>query len=62
MFLKAIEEETNHTEDEDEDEDEDITIIAKKIRKLLQYRRNDKNKAHRKLEYFRKAKSDKPLI
>ena len=60
MSLKAIEEETNHTEDEDEDED--ITVIAKKIRKLLQYRRNDKNKAHRKLEYFRKAKSEKPLI
>ena len=44
------------------DEDEDRTVITKKIRKLLQYKKNDKNKSHRKFEYFRKAKSEKPLI
>ena len=64
MALKAIEQESDDSKDEDEDKDEDeeLTFIAKKIRKLLQYRKNDKNKAHRKFESFRKDKSEKPLI
>ena len=72
MTVKGIEEESDDFEDEDEDEDkdededehedEDLTFTAKKIRKLLQYRKKDKNKALRKSKSFRKGKSKKPLI
>ena len=64
MALKGIEEESDDfkDEDKDEDEDEDLTFIAKKIRKLLQYRKKDKNKTSRKSESFRKGKSENPLI
>ena len=60
MALKGIEEEIDDSEDEDEDED--LTFIANKIIKLLQYRKNDKNKALRKSESSRKGKNEKPLI
>ena len=64
MALKGIEEESDDSEDKDEDEDEnkDLTFIAKKIRKLLQYKKKDKNKAPRKSKSFRKGKSEKSLI
>jgi len=62
MFLKTIKEESGDFEDEYEDEDEDITFIARKIRKLLQFRKNDKSKAPRKFESFRKGKSEKAPI
>ena len=44
VALKGIVEESDDSKDEDEDEDEDkdLTFIAKKIRKLLQYRKKDK--------------------
>ena len=50
MALKGIEEESDDfkDKDEDEEEDKDLTFIAKKIRKLLQYRKKDKIKAPRK--------------
>ena len=50
MALKGIEEESDDfkDKDEDEEEDKDLTFTAKKIRKLLQYRKKDKNKAPRK--------------
>ena len=44
MFLKTIKEESGDSKDKYEDEDEDITFIARKIRKLLQFRKNDKRK------------------
>ena len=61
MALKDIEEESDDFEDEakDEDENEDLTFIAKKIRKLFQYRKKDKNKAPKKSDSFRKGKSEK---
>ena len=64
MALKDIDEEIDDSEGEDEDEDvdEDLTFIANKIIKLLQYRKNDKNKALRKSESSRKGKNEKPLI
>ena len=62
MALKGIEEESDNSEDEDEDEDEDLTFIANEIIKLLQYRKNDKNKAPRKSESSRKGKNEKLLI
>ena len=64
MAFKGIVEESDESEDEDEDEDEDadLTFIAKKIRKLLQYKKKDKKKAPRKSESFRKGKSEQPLI
>ena len=68
MALKGIEEKSDDSEDEDKDEDkdgdedEDLTFIAKKVRKLLQYRKKDKNKASRKSESFRKGESKNPLI
>ena len=62
MALMTIEEKSDDSKDEDEEEDKDITFIAKKIRKLLQYRKKDKNKVPRKYEYIRKGKSEKPPI
>ena len=58
MALKGIEEES----DDSKDEDDDLAFIAKKIRKLLQYRKKDKNKAFKKSESFRKGRSEKPFI
>ena len=58
MAFKGIEEKSDDFEDEDKDEDEDgdededLTFIAKKVRKLLQYRKKDKNKASRKLGFL----------
>ena len=56
LALKGIEEEIDDSEDEDksedededDDEDEDLTFIADEIIKLLQYRKNDKDKPPRK--------------
>ena len=62
MAFKGIEEESDDSEDEDEDEDKDLTFIANEIIKLLQYRKNDKNKAPRKSESSRKGKNEKLLI
>ena len=58
MALTGIEEES----DDSKDEDEDLAFIAKKTRKLLQYRKKDKNKTPRKFESPRKGKNEKPLI
>ena len=60
MAFKGIKEESDDYEDKDKDED--LTFIAKKIRKLLQYWKKDKNKVPTKFESFRKGKSEKPLI
>ena len=60
MALKGIEEESDDFKDKDEDENEDLTFIAKKIRKLFQYRKKDKNKAPKKSDSFRKGNSEKP--
>ena len=62
LDLKGIEEEIDDSEDEDDDEDEDLTFIANEIIKLLQYRKNDKDKTLRKSKSSRKGKSEKPLI
>ena len=70
LALKGIEEETEDFEDEDEsededdgkDEDEDLTFITDKIIKLLQFRKNDKDKPSRKSRSLRKGKNEKPLI
>ena len=68
LALKGIEEETedfedeDESEDEDDDEDEDLTFITDKIIKLLQFRKNDKDKPSRKSRSLRKGKNEKPLI
>ena len=70
MALKGIEEEIENFEDEDEsedkdeddDEDEDVTFITDEIIKLLQFRKNDKDKAPRKSKSSRKGKNEKPFI
>ena len=70
LALKGIEEEIDYSEDEDksedededDDEDEDLTFIADEIIKLLQYRKNDKDKPPRKSKSSWKGKSEKPLI
>ena len=70
LALKGIEEETEDFEDEDEsededdgkDEDEDLTFITDKIIKLIQFRKNDKDKPSRKSGSLRKGKNEKPLI
>ena len=70
LALKGREEQINDSEDEDEsvdkdednDKDEDLTFIADKIIKLLQFRKNDKDKPPRKSKFSRKGKNEKPLI
>ena len=56
LALKGIEEKIDDSkdedesedEDEDDDEDKDLTFITNEIIKLLQYRKNDKDKPPRK--------------
>ena len=64
LALKGIEEEIEDSEDEDEDkdEDEDLTFITDEIIKLLQFKKKDKGKPHRKSKSSRKGKSEKSLI
>ena len=69
MALKGIEEEIEDSkdeaesdEDEDDDEDEDLTFITNEIIKLLQFKKNDKGKPHRKSKSSRKGKNEKPFI
>ena len=70
MSLKGIEEEIDDfkdedeskDEDEDDDEGEDLTFIANEIIKLLQFRKNDKDKPPRKSKSSRKGKNEKPFI
>ncbi|KAF3973684.1 hypothetical protein CMV_002919 [Castanea mollissima] len=54
--LKGIEEESDDSEDEDGDEDkvEDLIFIVDEIIKLLQFRKNDKDKPLRKFKSSRK--------
>ena len=47
---------------EDDDEDEDLTFITGEIIKLLQFRKKDKGKPHRKSKSSRKGKNEKPII
>ena len=64
MVLKSIGEEIEDSEDENEseDDDEDLTFIVDKIIKLLQFRKNDKDKSSRKSKSSRKGNNEKPLI
>ena len=64
MVLKSIGEEIEDFEDENEseDDDEDLTFIVDKIIKLLQFRKNDKDKSSRKSKSSRKGNNEKPLI
>ena len=68
MALKGIEEEINDSEDEDkiededDDEDEDLISITDEIIKLLQFRKKDKDKPHRKSKSSRNGKNEKPFI
>ena len=68
LALKGIEEviddseNEDESEDKDEDKDADLTFIANKIIKLLQYRKNNKDKPPRKSKSSRKDKSEKLLI
>ena len=55
LALKGIEEESDDSEDEDKDEN--LTFIADKIIKLLQFRKNDKDKPPRKSKSSRKGKN-----
>ena len=70
MALKGIEKEIDDSEDKDESEDEDedndeddeLTFIANEIIKLLQFRKKDEGKPHRKSKFSRKGKNEKPAI
>ena len=70
LALKGIEEKIDDSkdedesedEDEDDDEDKDLTFITNEIIKLLQYRKNDKDKPPRKSKSSRKGKKEKPII
>ena len=70
LALKGIEEKIDDSkdedesedEDEDDDEDKDLTFITNEIIKLLQYRKNDKDKPPRKYKSSRKGKKEKPII
>ena len=61
LALKGIEEEIEDSEDEDEsededdDKDEDLTYIANEFIKLLQYKKNDKDKPTRKSKSSKKG-------
>ena len=70
LALKGIEEEIEDSENEDEsedgdednDENEDLTFITDEIIKLLQFRKKDKDKPHRKSKSSRNGKNEKPFI
>ena len=70
LALKGIEEEIEDSEnedesedgDEDDDENEDLTFITDEIIKLLEFRKKDKDKPHRKSKSSRNGKNEKPFI